>query len=329
VSDSYPFVMNSGRLRDQWHTMTRTGASSELSQHTSEAFLAMHPNDASALALKEGEYVSIAAKASNDVTDPVVLPLKLDSGLRQGELFAPIHWSHTWSSSASVSYLYSDARDPLSGQPELKHGAVSVAPYLVEQHAYVVTRNELPASWLQTNASIWTKTKIRGGFAYSLANASANPQLASEFLKALSEDDPEYESIRLQNGASEHVCALTGSRIHALLFISASKVTPDRGWMESLLESELISSVQLNNVLRGEASEEFTLGRTVCSCFGVRERTIEDAIENKGCTTVESLGGELKCGTNCGSCKPELAQILSRTVSRPADAPKEGLIETA
>ena len=169
-SNEYPFVLNSGRLRDQWHTMTRTGISAALNQHCSESYVAMHPDDASENALRDGDYVCLSSAVSLAKSRQVIVPVRLDKGQRRGELFAPIHWGKEWASSSSIAYLYRDDRDALSGQPELKHAAVSVAKCAMDQHACLLVRDEIDQELLFAVADVWSKTKLNQGLAYRISN---------------------------------------------------------------------------------------------------------------------------------------------------------------
>jgi len=103
--------------------MTRTGNAARLHQHTAQAELSIHPIDAEILSLNEGDLVSLRAQHS---PLPVILPSLISKNQRKGELFAPIHWSKTWSSHVNITSLFTDANDKISGQPELKHAAVSL-----------------------------------------------------------------------------------------------------------------------------------------------------------------------------------------------------------
>ena len=89
-----------------------------------------------------------------------------------------------------------------------------------------------------------------------------------------------------------------------------------RDWLDSLYSSESLTPEQINGLLEQQPDEAFRLGKVVCSCFGVREKTITQAI-SQGTNTVSELGKALKCGTNCGSCKTELASLIA---SMPLDA---------
>jgi assimilatory nitrate reductase catalytic subunit len=315
VSSDYPFVLNSGRLRDQWHTMTRTGVSAELSQHAEEAFLFMHPRDAAALGFGEGSYVRVQSAVSGSEQSQVILPLKFDEGLRQGELFAPIHWGKQWASSSSVAHLFSDARDPVSGQPELKHAAVSLSACDIQQYAYLVVRNELSLQFLNAHADVWSKSTIRGAYAYRIANFEWKAALDSALKQA---DTENCELMGHSSARMTRALALYDGAVDTVLFADQDRVPFPRAWLEALFAENTMSGEQIRSVLSGQADEEFEQGRVVCSCFNVRENSILRAIEEQGCNSVETLGKTLSCGTNCGSCKSELKQMLAETVAPAA-----------
>jgi assimilatory nitrate reductase catalytic subunit len=311
VSSDYPFVLNSGRMRDQWHTMTRTGVSSELSQHTEEALLYMHPDDAAALGFSEDDYVRVQSAVSTSSSSQVILPLKLDDGLRQGELFAPIHWGKQWASSSSVAHLFSDARDPVSGQPELKHAAVSLTVCEIKQYAYLVVRNELPLQFLSEHVDVWTKAAIRGAYAYRIANFEWKATLDSALKQA---DIKNCELMSHSSARMTRILALNEGVVEAIVFSDQDRRSYPRSWIENLFKQNSISDEQTRNVLGGHADAAFEQGRVVCSCFKVCENSIRKAIEEQGCSSIDALGSMLNCGTNCGSCKSELKQILAETL---------------
>ena len=114
ASDAYPFVLNTGRVRDQWHTMTRTGLSPRLGQHMPEPFVEVHPADARVLrpdAISRASRPRMATASSR---------CALSDGQRRGSLFVPIHWNGETASSARVGDLVAPHTDPYSGQPEAK-----------------------------------------------------------------------------------------------------------------------------------------------------------------------------------------------------------------
>ncbi|TVP52751.1 MAG: nitrate reductase, partial [Halomonadaceae bacterium] len=120
----YPLRLNTGRLRDQWHTMTRTGRAPRLLQHRSEPFVAIHPQDLAAFNLKDGDLAWV-----HNALGRFLGRLKVTHEQRPGELFVPIHWTDQFSREAVVSRLLAAVTDPVSGQPESKQGAVTLSPF--------------------------------------------------------------------------------------------------------------------------------------------------------------------------------------------------------
>jgi assimilatory nitrate reductase catalytic subunit len=306
-SKNYPFVLNSGRIRDQWHTMTRTGKSAQLSSHIDQAFLAIHPKDADKLQLQEGALVVVSAKHS-DAEQQVILPLKLDDKQRKGELFAPIHWSRTWSSSASIASLYCDANDSISGQPELKHAAVQLNKADFGCYGQIFCALELSAELLDDKLDYWIKSPLENGFLYRFASKAAdfalgpwlqlNFPLLTEWMSVLSEQH-------------HYLWALKNEKLVLATYLSETPDEVNINWVDSLLAQDNLQLEQMVALLRAEPDEAFNQGRTVCSCFKVGEKAIINAI-SAGCTSVDALGEFLQCGTNCGSCKPELSQLISQ-----------------
>ncbi|WP_442864512.1 (2Fe-2S)-binding protein [Alteromonas sp. BMJM2] len=95
------------------------------------------------------------------------------------------------------------------------------------------------------------------------------------------------------------------------IMLNTTSVSIPTEWLENLFHSDhALTQAQINSLLHQQPDEAFMLGKIVCSCFSVREKTITTAIE-QGNNSVSGLGAELKCGTNCGSCKTELVSLLS------------------
>ena len=90
-------------------------------------------------------------------------------------------------------------------------------------------------------------------------------------------------------------------------------------WINHLFAEPLITFSQLQSLLYATPDEEFTQGAQVCSCFKVREQPIINAIKS-GENTVEQLGSKLKCGTNCGSCKTQLSQLIKQHTTQNANS---------
>src|SRR5262249_38711171 len=166
TSEDFPFRLNTGRVRDQWHTMTRSGQSPRLALHCPEPFVEVHPADARALGLAAGGFARVSTQYGH-----AVLKVVLSDGQRPGSLFAPIHWSDATASSARVGELVAPETDPQSGQPELKATPAAIVPVAFGSRGFVLARRPItfPAgTW-------WARVAVVGGTGYLLATNDVSP----------------------------------------------------------------------------------------------------------------------------------------------------------
>lgn len=135
LTDDNPSIdlrLITGRLRDQWHTMTRTGLASKLNQHQPAPMLTLHPNDAKQLGVAADDFVQLYRTyekgESADKEIKVLAQVAISDAMRVGDAFMPMHWSNAFASFARLGTLIPTAVDPYSGQPELKNSAISITP---------------------------------------------------------------------------------------------------------------------------------------------------------------------------------------------------------
>jgi len=334
TSNAFPFVLNSGRMRDQWHTMTRTGKAPVLHAHTDHANVYIHPEDAKALGVSTNDYVTLSSKVSGET--PCIFPVQIDKRQRQGDVFVPIHWSGEWGSHSKLAKLYAPATDPISGQPELKHGAVSITPLNFSSYGKLYISDDVQAAhgeWdivkvlnevVESNNGYWAKYLIDNGLGVSIAS-----QLESQaVIKGLLEKLPKNWVCYQHKTADSQVliCTYEDSFCFMAFFGVQSPSTKPKydvpnSWVDSAL-TQSFNPEKLANFLRCNVDEEFLNGPVVCSCFSVREKTISKAIVD-GCSSVSALGDTLKCGTNCGSCKPALATLINEHATTVEDVARE------
>ncbi|MDB5729063.1 MAG: nasA, partial [Noviherbaspirillum sp.] len=127
----FPLTLNTGRVRDQWHTMTRTGKSPKLADHIAEPFIDIHPQDALLCGVREGELARVSTRWGS-----MVARVQHGGGIARGSVFVPIHWNNQTASDARVGALVNPAVDPVSGEPEFKHTPVRVDEFRVEWHGF-------------------------------------------------------------------------------------------------------------------------------------------------------------------------------------------------
>ncbi|WP_262248556.1 nitrate reductase [Parapedobacter soli] len=121
----FPFILTTGRIRDQWHTMTKTGKVSKLKQHIREPQLEMHEDDARQLGIAESQLVEITSRRGN-----VRVKVTISDTIKPGCVFLPMHWGKLWGSDLNrTNNLTNPLLDPISKEPDFKFCAVQVTPY--------------------------------------------------------------------------------------------------------------------------------------------------------------------------------------------------------
>jgi assimilatory nitrate reductase catalytic subunit len=301
----YPFMLNTGRVRDQWHTMTRTGLAPRLMAHRDEPYLEIHPHDAMKLGIGAGDLVRIRTTHAD-----AVLRAQINDGQRIGEIFVPMHWTDRFSSSGPVDRLVTGVCDPISGQPELKATAARLAPVPTLWRGLLVGGPEMQRRDGMYHARIPTEA----GQVYEMRGWRPLPapedliEWADGLLgrpgKRLEVIDPLRGTYRFAN--------IVNGRLQSCLVLS-TKVQfplPDRSALVAMIgasfgdvEREILAAVT-------EAADARLIKRTVCACFSIDQAQIEEAIRAGRLTSAAEIGSVLKAGTNCGSCIPELKEIL-------------------
>ena len=303
LAPSGRFGLNTGRVRDHWHTMTRTGKAARLSAHMAEPFVEMHPADAVALRIEPASLVRL----TNENGSVLVRALVTDRQQR-GQLFVPMHWTAQFAASGRVDVLVPGRTDPVSGQPALKMAQVQAAPAPVRLYGFLVS-----ASKPQLAADYWAIAPAPGGWRAELGYFGEADDLA-----ALVGIDG-VQSVHDDRTGRRAFVRLEGGRLAAALYLSPAPVMVSRQWVAGLLtETGLTASV----VLAGRAAaDKPDGGAIVCACNNVGINTITDAIVRHGCATVDAIGGRTGAGTNCGSCRPEIRRLLDAVRTRePAEA---------
>jgi assimilatory nitrate reductase catalytic subunit len=337
TNHAFPFVLNSGRARDQWHTMTRTGKAAKLLANMPTGHIHIHPKDAEALCLNDGSLAKISSevliKANTDTQEnAVIYPVKLDEAQRPGEVFIPIHWSAQWGSHSTLGALYDSAVDPISGQPELKHAAVCLKLAEYSSHGEIFF-NEAVCEYITLSMfDYWSKTLLaaQNDVSEERVENTQCTQLriaSNENIKTLFSSViallPKSAVVYQTHQRDFSVClAFIEDKLCYAAFVGSDPLLQKAKWSMpaqwlSALVGQPIEETTRQKLMRCEIDEAFAQGNVVCSCFNVREKTIEKAI-SEGSNTVEQLGKKLKCGTNCGSCKPALANIIETVVIQNA-----------
>jgi assimilatory nitrate reductase catalytic subunit len=308
LSDEFPLRLNTGRVRDQWHSMTRSGASPRLALHCPEPLVEVAPADAQSHGLVDGGFARITTRHG-----AVVLRVVVSAGQREGSLFAPIHWSDTSASCARVGDLVAPATDPYSGQPEAKATPAAIAPAAFASRGFALMRRStaLPASvW-------WARVAVTGGTGYLLATdvpVETWRRLAGSLLR------PGVEPVELaeyMDGPSGlyRVAAFAQGRLEGCLFIGPAAAAPQWDAVKEMFAAAVLTPPQRRMVLSAKSADGvMDAGPMVCSCFGVGLDVIRRALSSGAAANVDEIGKALRAGTSCGSCLPELRRIVQGSI---------------
>jgi assimilatory nitrate reductase catalytic subunit len=305
TSAEFPLVLNTGRMRDQWHTMTRTGTAPRLTSHTPEPFVDLHAHDALAYGVRTHELATVKTRWGS-----LVARVRTSGEVQRGTVFVPIHWSGAFASDARVGALVNPVVDPLSGEPELKHTPACVEPFNVDWYGFVLSREDVPPP----NAVWWTRARGEQFVRYELAGrGKADPMLYwSAWLRQRSEHRDDWLEYIDDSAGTYRAVLLRDDRLQTVIFVSSRAELPSRTWLASLFARKRIGEAERTGLLRGQpAMAPLDEGPIVCSCFGVARGEITAAISKHNLTTAREVGEKLRAGTNCGSCLAEIRRLLA------------------
>ena len=343
----YPFSLTTGRLRDQWHGMSRTGQLGRLFSHAPEPCLQMHPQDMERSALLEGDLVHITSPRGS-----IVAPVQADTNLSPSHVFMAMHWgseylsgrSSTGKRLAGVNALTNPVFCPLSKQPELKHTAVKVLkaelPWTLLGVAWLpqaqTAREALGALMAQfdfatcvpfsTQTPLEDATHARHGVLLRAAAYAAPEAALLQHIEALlGLAGPEVLRYADQRRQISRTLRLTqhaqGATLEALLLAGDTRAG---SWLTALLQDGTPTQIHGRQLLMPGHQPPKTKpsrGRQICTCFNVDEPAITAALMNiRGDPRIrlEQLQAQLRCGTNCGSCVPALNQLITKNAKEHA-----------
>jgi assimilatory nitrate reductase catalytic subunit len=297
-----PLWLNTGRIRDQWHTMTRTGLTARLTRHLPEPFGELHPETALTLGIRSGDLVAVKSDWGQAIVRAAVT-----ADQQPGSIFVPMHWTSVQSSTGRVGPVVNPVVDPLSGQPESKHTPVSVTCAELPWRLVILARNfkALP------NAPWAVRIREQSGVRLELAFPGPDHIARDQLVSMLPAGDPLF--YRDNGRGIERLAVVYEGRLEAIMMSGPEDGLPAREWMMSMVGKSL-SPLERRTLLSGEAADPDTdPGRIVCACWSVGEKTLRRTIAEKGLASAAAVGECLKAGTQCGSCQSEIATMLVRT----------------
>jgi assimilatory nitrate reductase catalytic subunit len=307
----YPFTLNTGRIRDQWHTMTRTGKSARLSSHIAEPFAELHPRDAIEIGVGNAGLVEIESPHGKSIVRALITERQA-----RGSIFVPMHWNDQFAARARIDVVVAPITDPLSGQPASKNVAVAARPFKATRYGFAVS----VARPERLDAAYWALAKADGGWRLELGFDDAVEDWCSwcretfaipTNIEPLGYADHQSGDLRL--------AFFDGKRLIAALFLARQPVAVARNWAISQLgacHDDLRKRFAL--VAGRPGADKPDPGATVCSCFSVGVNQIVGAVRS-GCHSVEAVGSQTNAGTNCGSCRAEIRGIIDGCLAAAAE----------
>lgn len=241
-----PLVLNTGRVCDQWNTMARSGKSPGLSTSVDEPFVSVHPVDVARFSLANGGFARITT-----IHGTTVLRVRMSSDQRIGEVFAPIHWSAENSSDGRVGALVQAACDPISGQPELKATAASLAPIAFATHGFVLSRTDL----MFPSGTWWAKSVVMGGFGYRITTADLPSQRSNLIRELLGTCDGLIE-LNDETQSRYRAAIIQDGRLQACVFLASDPAAlPSWEWLKSELAMPQLSASARRSLLAGRSPD--------------------------------------------------------------------------
>jgi assimilatory nitrate reductase catalytic subunit len=305
--EEFPFVLNTGRIRDQWHTMTRTGRSATLAEHLPEPFVDLHAQDALLAGVRSGELARVRTRWGS-----MVVRVRTSGEIKRGTVFVPIHWNSLHASEARVGALVSPAVDPVSGEPEFKHTPARIEPFVVDWYGFLMTRAALE----EPEFSWWTAIRGEQFLRYEFAGRQmrSDPAVWARTLLHATGSDADFLDYRDETAGIYRAAHIVDERLAGCVFLSVRPGLPARGWLGALFGLDRLDDTARAALLAGRPRGARTdPGPIVCSCFRVGSHTLREAIEKHGLTGTEQIGALLRAGTNCGSCLPEIRKLIAAT----------------
>lgn len=330
TSARFPLTLTTGRSRDQWHTMSRTGIVPSLFSHEAEPWLDMNELDLARRSLRDGAYVSVVSPRGRQT-----LRVRASSTVRSGQVYFPMHWGPVQLMGGGINHLTQPAFDSRSKQPELKASAVRVEKLDLQHELFLLAScKSEQQSVIRTQIMVCLKRhrspedyglivpvalndsgeyrdhglliKVAGSQPISAQLRTDLEQLfeipVAKAMRYVDNGTGQFRAIWLQRHATD-----TNPMNAHIRFVMATGAGPAESWVKQLFQDGTDVSAMGNLLLQlgAHPPSGVTLrGAVICNCYGVNQTTIDSY------TSLADLQQATGCGTNCGSCLPELKAIF-------------------
>lgn len=295
------FTLNTGRIRDHWHTMTRTGKSARLSSHLGEPYCEIHPDDAVRLEIEPASLIALET-----LHGKIIVRALITKRQQLGSVFVPMHWTDQFAANARVDVLVPSITDPISGQPALKNVPVEVNCAHMSTYGLLVSRYKPTPPQLD----YWALSKCVEGWKLEFAvDADQQFDFSLQSIWGFTNRSNDISYLDQETGRSRYAW-FEDEQLETALFLSENPVEVSRNWASEQLAKRFDTIADRYKIIAGRSSvDQPDKGQIICSCLSVGSNEITGAI-HQGCLSLDAVGDATGAGTNCGSCRAEISEII-------------------
>jgi assimilatory nitrate reductase catalytic subunit len=297
--DLQSFTLNTGRIRDQWHTMTRTGLVPKLFGHRAEPHVEISPKDAARLGIAAASLVEIHNAGGKSMARAL-----LNDAVQPGQVFQSMHWSSTFANNALSNATVSDTRDPTSGQPAFKSAQVKLTPYKAAWYGFGVAINACTSK-----LDYFATRPVAQGHAFECAH-HVSPEDWGKFISDLFPKVEISSFVQGSNAAQFRCMGMNEGRLTFAFFSSDKPVAAARDWLQTQLDKH-INPLEILAGRPLQAGED--KGPILCACMNVGRNQISHFIGKNRGTELKAVCDATGAGTGCGSCRIEVQRMIHET----------------
>lgn len=307
-SKQWPLILNTGRVRDQWHTMTRTALAARLNQHKPEPYVEIASADALLYDVKHGQLAQLSSEWGR-----MFARVEITDNTPQDSVFVPMHWTAQFSSQGRVGALVNPIVDPMSKQPESKHTPINIRPYQAKWYGFIISQHPIVLDGIDYTVLI----KGDGYYHYELAGKKQIRNWQSHLARQLLPYSGKlsWQTYQDEKKSLLRTACFANNILQAVLILSPHSQLPERSWLSSVFSAKnktpLAPDERLALLTGKPPLGTPDVGNIICACFNVGEKTILSAIKDNKLTTYQEVGKCCKAGTNCGSCVAEIKELFS------------------
>lgn len=307
----YPISLTTGRIRDQWHTMTKTGNVPSLMQHVPTPALQLHPDDAQARDIDEEDLVEVLSRRGK-----VLVPVQINHDIRSGVVFLPMHWGEMTARGGRANNLTQAVVDPVSKEPEFKHCAVQVSKFKPAWRGMM----------LMAGKKLTLGREMIEGYSYAVVGCAGTDHPVTSIDVACTKElqSTQYKRLdqMLEQGKSFETLTYSDRKhgINRKAWLDDGHLVAVRWVGGDMHEAQWLRKLMLEGRDVGELrpyllapggpiDKQDTKGKIICACNNVGELELKAAIEG-GSDSIEKLKSCTLAGTGCGSCVPEMKRLL-------------------